>query len=346
MRIKTIYQIAFVALLFAGCKQKGNNVTKAKEAPTTVLTEKVKTITATDEISVSGNIEGNTTVRLGFLVAGKLNFISNKEGDNIEKGQLIASLDPGNYAIAKEMADVQVNSTEDEFNRLKLLHERGSLSDGDFAKIDFGLQQAKVQQKLQTKNLADTKLYTSLSGVLLKKQTEVGEIVGVGIPLFVISDISTVKVIAYIPEGELHSIKIGQTANVSIASINGNYTGKVVEVGSAADATSRAFTVKIELLNPKKLIKPGMIADVKLASNDQHKEIIALPAEAILHDIDNQSYVFVADAAQGKAFKRKISIGNIADNKVVVTSGLTVGETVVTSGQTKLNDGSLITINK
>jgi RND family efflux transporter MFP subunit len=344
MRKKTIYPIMLM-LLLVSCKQKNDTNTAIQQSTIAIKTEEVNKIMANDLISMSGNIEGKTTVRLGFMVAGKVNYISSKEGQNITKGQLIASLDPANYIIAKEISDAQVNATADEFKRLKTMHDRASVSDGDFSKISFGLDGAKAQQKLQAKNLSDTKLFSPISGVLLKKQTEVGEIIGVGIPLFVISDISTVKVIAYIPEGELHHIKLGQTASVFISSLDETYSGKVIEVGSAADVTSRAFTVKIEIQNPKQLIRPGMIAEVKLSSS-QEKETITLPAEAILHDLDNQSYVFVVDKKQNKAFKRKISIGNVIDNKITITSGLTIGETVVTAGQTKLNDGSLITINK
>jgi membrane fusion protein, multidrug efflux system len=342
---KTTYSIVCALLLFAGCRQKNVNTSENPVAAIPVQTEQVKTVTTNDEISISGNIEGNTTVRLGFMVAGKIDFISINEGENILKGQIVASLDPSNYNIAKEMADVQVNAVTDEFNRLKLMHDRNSISDGDFSKISFSLQQVKVQQKLHEKNLTDTKLYAPISGVLLKKLTEAGEIVGVGIPLFVISDISRVKVIAYIPEGELHNITLGQSATVIISSLSSTYKGKVIEVGSAADVTSRAFTVKIELQNPHLLIRPGMIAEVRLPSTSQ-REMMLLPAEAILRDPDKQSYVFVVDARQNKAFKRKISIGPIIDNKVAITSGLTNGETVVTSGQTKLNDASLISIIK
>ncbi len=72
------------------------------------------------------------------------------------------------------------------------------------------------------------------------------------------------------------------------------FTGKVTEVGSTADAASRAFTIKISLHNPKLLIRPGMIAEVTLASN-QSKALV-LPTEAVFAaDQDNQSYVFVAD---------------------------------------------------
>jgi RND family efflux transporter MFP subunit len=342
---KTICYSSFLLLVVSGCKQKDIKNTEVKENAIPVQTEIVKSVVTYDVISVSGNIEGNSTVRLGFMVAGKIDFIAYKEGQNISKGQLISSLDPSNYNLAKEMADVQVNSASDEFNRLKIMHDRNSISDGDFSKISFALQQAKVQQKLQVKNVSDTKLFSPNTGVLLKKIAEVGEIVGIGTPLFVISDIKKVKVIAYIPEGELHNIRLGQNAKILITALNKYYEGKVIEVGSAADATSRAFTVKIELENTGLLIRPGMIAEVTLPSNLQ-KEIISIPTDAVLNDLDNQSYVFVIDTTNSKAFKRKISIGNIINNRITVIGGLKEGEAIVIAGQGKLNDASSIINNK
>jgi RND family efflux transporter MFP subunit len=341
---KLIPVLILPALIFLpGCKSK--NKTAAESAPSTfaVRTQVVHADIIAKEVSVSGNIEGNTTVKLSFMVGGKINYISSKEGENIAKGQLVASLDPTNYSIAKGTADVQVSTATDEFNRLNILHDRGSLSESDFSKVGFNLQQAKLQQQLQQKNLSDTRLYSPISGVLLKKQTEIGEIVGVGVPLFVIADIKKVKVLAYVPEAELHEIKIGQISKIDISSLDKVFTGKVTEVGSAADATSRAFTIKIELDNPELLIRPGMIAEAKIATTEK-KQMILLPAECIQQDLANQSYVFVLDKTQDKVFKRRISLGDMFDNKIEIISGLTDGEVVVTSGQKRLSDGSSISI--
>ncbi len=348
MKRNHIFQAMALGLFLSSCNSDqpstpAEESTRQNAVP--VIVTHLQPVKGAGEISISGNIEGNKTVRLGFMVAGKINHIAAAEGQPISKGQLVASLDPASYQIAKELADIQVNATADEFNRLKIMHERNSLSDGDFSKVNFGLQQAKAQQKLQEKNLADTRLYAPISGVLLKKLGETGEITGVGTPLFVISDISTVKVNAYIPEGELHRIRLGQPAQVTVSALNETFTGKVVEVGSAADITSRAFTVKIELPNPKRLIRPGMIAEVRLQA-DQETEILALPAEAVLHGLDNQSYVYVADTAQQKVFKRNISVGALTDNKITITSGLNPGEAVVIAGQNKLTDGVSVSIQK
>jgi membrane fusion protein, multidrug efflux system len=344
MKHKECFFILTVILLVVGCQSNPNHKI-AENVAVSVLTKQAKMVSSNNEISLSGNIEGNKTVRLGFMVAGKINSISASEGQMVTKGQLLSSLDPTNYAIAKEIADIQVSQVEDEFNRLKEMHDRKSISESDFTKVNFGLQQAKAQQKLHAKNLEETKLYSPINGILLKKMAEVGEITGVGIPLFVVSDIRTVKVSAFIPESELHLFKIGQKATVQVSSLENTFDGKVTEVGSAADVASRAFTVKIELDNPGLQIRPGMIAEVKLTS-DQTNEVLALPVGSILHDDNNQSYVFVVDGINGKAFKRDVTLGKLIDGQIEITSGLKVDEMVVCGGQHKLVDGSSISISK
>jgi RND family efflux transporter MFP subunit len=344
MNNKSIISAFLTILLLAGCTgKKSNPVTNETAIP--VLTTKASRIRSGTEISLSGNIEGSKTVRLGFLVAGKIDFIAANEGHLVAKGELLSSLDPTNYGIAKELADIQVNQVQDEYDRLKLMHDNKSLSESDFAKISYGLQQAKVQQKLHTKNLADTKLYSPISGILLKKLCEVGEITGVGIPLFVVSDIRKVKVSAFIPENELHNIKLGQDARVIVSSLNDTFNGRIIEVGSAADAASRAFSVKIEVENPKLFMRPGMIAEVTIVTG-QDNELMVIPVETVLHDFNNQSFVYVVDESTGKAFKRSVSLGKVMDDKIEVISGLKETDLIVSGGQQKLVDGSPVIITK
>ncbi len=331
-------------MLVAGCTGKsGNNLTEANSVQ--VIAGKAARINAGRKISASGNIEGYKTVRIGFLVAGKINYIASNEGEFVKKDQLVASLDPTSYEIAKDLADIQVNQVQDEYDRLKIMHDNNSLSESDFARITYGLQQAKAQQRLHSKNLSDTRLYSPFSGVLLKKLCETGEITGAGMPLFVISDISKVKVSAFIPENELHNIKIGQEAKVTVSSVSGSLKGTIVEVGSAADIASRSFSVRIELDNPHLLVRPGMIAEISVNAGNA-EDIIAVPAQAVMHDYSNLSYVFVADTVNNRAFRRNVSPGRIFDDLVEITAGLNENELVITGGQQKLIDGTPVIITK
>ncbi|PKN75766.1 MAG: efflux RND transporter periplasmic adaptor subunit [Deltaproteobacteria bacterium HGW-Deltaproteobacteria-10] len=327
--------------MLTGCG--GTGATEHTNAAIPVVTKKMAKENIARVISVSGNIEGQKTARLGFMVAGKVNYIAAKEGATIEVGQLLASLDPESYRIAKEMADANLEQAQDEYNRLSIMHERKSIAASDYAKISSVLKLAKAQQKLQSKNLADTKLYSPFRGVLLKRGIEVGEIIGAGLPLFAVSDIDIVRVNASIPETDLQLIKMGSEARVYVSSIDSTYTGKVVEIGSLAEPTTRAFSVKIELKNPNLAMRPGMTAEIKIMSG-RKTEILAVPVEAVLRDLDNTAYVFAVDEVKKQAFKRKISLGQINENSITVTAGLAPEEMVVVGGQHKLNDGSSIVL--
>ncbi|RFM32249.1 efflux RND transporter periplasmic adaptor subunit [Chitinophaga silvisoli] len=341
---KSVCWLATIAIFTSSC-HTGGKPSSTQDTAIPVITQTVQTSTASHAINISGNIEGSKTVHLGFMVAGKINYIAADEGQTIRSGQLLASLDPQNYAIAKEMADASTNQAQDEYNRLKIMYDRKSISESDYSKITNTLAQARAQQKLQAKNLSDTKLYSPISGVLLKKSAETGEITSAGMPLFTVSDIRTVKVNAYIPESELNNVKLGQEAAVLVGAVNDTFHGKVTEVGAAADAAARAFTVKITLDNPQLLIRPGMIAEIKLASGNV-SNILAIPVEAVMHDIDGQTYVYVVDTQRHQAFKRKVSIGQLSGNLMEITTGLNTGEQIVTGGQQKLNDGAVVSLSK
>ena len=330
----------FAALSFSSCKNKD---TGTETPPISVKVEKISELTHSQDVTVSGNVEGNKTVHLGFMVAGRINRVSCNEGEAVRSGQLLATIDSTSYSIAKEIADVQVRQVTDEHSRLKMMFERNSISESDFRKVDFALQGALAQQKLQNKNLSDTRLYSTMNGILLKKLAEPGEIVASGTPVLVVSDISKVKVSAYIPENQLQYVHIGQKAQVQIGALEQTFAGEVTEVGSLADAMTRAFTIKIEVTNQEQKIRPGMIAEV-IFSDVSRKTIISVPASAILRTTEGQSYVFVADIQKEQAFQHFISLGGFYGDMIEVISGLAEGETIVSGGQQKLTNGSRITI--
>jgi len=343
-------QIKFPFLLFFAVTLVACNSRQAEEQSKSstgipVITQKVTTSRIATPLTVSGNVEGSRTVRLGFMVGGRIDYIGPKEGEQIHKGELVARLDSVDYRIAKNIADVQLREAQDEYNRLKLMHKRKSISESDFKKGGFAVQKARNQQRLRAKKLADTQLYSPIDGVLLKKRMEVGEITSQGNPVLVISDIGKVNVSAYLPGSDLRKIQLGQNADVSISSLDSTLTGKITEIGSVADSQSRTFTIKIELNNPGNLIRPGMIAEVQLISPEK-QAVITIPTEAVMHDIDDQAYVYIVDTNKDKAFKRKVELGQLVNNKVEITTGLSEGEIIVTGGQQKLTEGSSITSSK
>jgi len=337
--------ISMLSLLLVACGNQDEKSEHLSIQAIRVKTEKLITTKTDQDLVLSGNIEGNATVKLGFMVPGKISEINFLPGQAVSKGSLVASLESTNYILNKQLTEVELNEAKDQFDRLKIMHAKSSISELDFTKGNFALQKASTQLKLAVKNLQDTRLYAPISGILLSKDIEVGEIIASGTPLFVLADITKVKVSALVPEGELKGLKKGQSADVDIEALDRHYKGTIVEVGALADATTRAFTLKIEINNQDLAIRPGMIAQTRISSGHFKTGINIVP-ECIVNEPGNQSYVYVADLKSHRAFKRKISLGKMSANRVEIISGLSTGETIVISEQNALNDGAPIKIEQ
>lgn len=332
-------------LFLAACGVKADKEVKTESAAITVSVDSVREQLFGNTLSVSGNIEGWRTVKQAFMVAGQIDYIIPEEGTLVKKGALVARIDPSHYQLGKNLADVQVAQVEDEYKRLKLMYERKSISESDYNKCRFALQGAYAQQKLRQQEITDTRLYASIGGVVLKKLAEKGEVVDKGYPVLVVSDISRVKANAYIPEDRLREVHIGQKASVRVSAIDETVEGVVREVGGVADPTTRAFTVSVEVPNANMDIRPGMIAEVSLPTSGAGLHLV-VPTAAILHAADGTPYIYVVDRKKQQAFKRTVSLGEVADRFTEIVFGVSHGETIVSGGQQKLVNGSRISISK
>ena len=338
--IKKIGILLIIVLFLPACI---SNSPKNKEDVVMVKTQKLCYVPVEDNIKISATIEGNQTVRLGFLVPGKINHISIQEGESIKRGQLLASIDPESYAIAEDIADANADQMQDDYNRVKELYNRKSVSESEFVKITNGLKAAKAQQKLQAKNLSDTKIFSPISGILLKKGVEEGEIIDKGLPLFAISDIFNVKAVASIPEMELKNIKIGNKAFVHIAAIDSTFIGTISDIGTVAEPSTRTFTIKVALPNPQLLMRPGMTAEVDIPTG-KTTNILTVPVKSILNDASNNSYVYTMDTDKNIAIKREISVGKIIGDQIEIISGLSTGDLLIVSGQHKVVNGTSVIV--
>lgn len=306
-----------------------------------VTTKEVAKSSLADSIFASGNVVPKHVVPIGFMVAGKINSLSFSEGQSVQKGQAMGQLDPINYAVAKEVADAQAKQVEDEYERLTKLYDKSGLSESDYVKIQQGYSQAKSQQKLHNNNLNETRLVAPISGTVISKLKEQGEIIAAGHPIAVISEIKKVYVNTYIPENEIADIKINQAAKVYIPALGKHVDGFVQEMGWVAEAKTRMFTVKIEIDNADLLVRPGMIANIKLAKSAKETKI-TVPTDAILRENGNSYYVYVVDKAKNRAYKRKVIIEQAGSAKCVISSGIDVNDVIVVEGQQKLVDGALL----
>lgn len=337
--MKQIITLTTLAFLLVGCSEKKETVKEVVIPKVTV--KKIKSTVEKESLTYSGTIEADNTVSLGFSVPGRISKVYVQEGQKVKKGQLLASIDQTTYKNAFDIANAGLEQANDNFKRLNSLYQKGSLPERDFIAVKVAVAQANANKNLAAKNLADTKLYAPFSGMITAKMTEIGATAAPGVPAFTVMKTDKVYAKASITESEISKLKIGTDAKVEISSLNETFNGKVAIVNPSADAVTRTFNVKVRLDNKEDKLLPGMISNIKINTGNT-VDVITVPSESIIRDANNILYVFVVK--ENKAIKKRVSLGSFKGNEVIVTNGLSIGDSVVIAGNKNLKDGQTVSL--
>lgn len=335
---KNIFFILSVLFLGAGCGKTKPDQNQAAE--TVKVSVKEITVSPRSEVlQYSGTIEADNTVSIGFSVPGRVNAVMVQEGQHVVKGQLLATIEQNSYQNNLIVANAGLEQAQDNFNRFDQLYKKGSLPQRDHIAAKTSLAQSKANKETASKNLQDTKLYASFSGIITHKLTEAGATAAPGIPAFTIVKTDKVYAVAAINENEISSLKIGAEAKITIPSLDKTINGRVTIINPQADDMSKTYTVKIRLDNPNGGLLPGMITDISINSGRTQNAVI-IPAQSLVRDADNINYVFIAKA-NNTAFKKRVNISKMTGTSdVIVNDGLQAGDKLIVNGQTNLEDGT------
>ncbi len=338
----------------------GNETNKQDERLVEVEVETISNSSSDCGQSYTGTIEETNGVVLSFNVGGTLNQLQVSEGQMVQKGQLIATIDGRDASNTLELSEASVKTAQaaydqamDAYKRMKMIHDRGSLPDIKWVETQTRLEQtrsalegAKAQARIDRKGYSDTRLYAPFDGYISKKEVEIGQTVGQGTPVCNLVRIDRVKVKMSVPESEIQNFTDGDSVRVRVDALDGRtYKGKITEKNVSADAMSHTYEVKASIDNQNHDLLPGMIAEVMTCKGipaGQASIVILLPAGIIQLNPDNSTFVWTVK--DGKAVKTPISIGANAGDKIVVSGGLRTGDNVITVGQQKVSTGMAVKI--
>jgi RND family efflux transporter MFP subunit len=197
--------------------------------------------------------------------------------------------------------------------------------------------------------LGDTEIRAPMDGVVLKRQVEIGTLVGAGASAFVLGDMRTVNVVFGVPDTVLSSLRLGAVMPVRAEALpEAEFSGRVTRISPVADPKSRTFDVELSVPNRGNRLKAGMIASVTLQGSPQTKQVLVVPLNAVVRSTrDPKSYaVFVVREQAGKqiARLRDVQLGEAFGNRVACPSGVELGERVVTNGSQLIRDGEAVRV--
>jgi RND family efflux transporter MFP subunit len=329
------------ALIMASCGEKASNqqtvTAVVEEAPkvtvTKVYAENVPQL-STYPTTVEAEIINNITPQS----ASRINKIYVEIGDHVKAGQTLATMD----AINLEKLRLQIKNDSIEYGRTKELYEIGAVSQANYEAMTLAYE---VSKKTYSNLLENTILRSPISGIVTARNYDEGDMYAMAQPLFVVQNITPVKMLVNISENNYSKIKKGMEVDIVADAFPGEtFKGKVNLVYPTIDARSHTFPVEITVDNKDEKLRPGMFTRVTVNYGTNYRVVI--PDNAVLKQVGaDEKYVYVLSENNTVSYT-PVVLGVRMGDKYEVISGLDDGAQIVTSGQTRLKNNIKVDIVK
>lgn len=343
--------ITLTAFSLIGCKQE------VSEAPPIVRPIKILTIDETlggRTLQYNGTIEAGEFADISFEVPGRIIELSLTEGQDVDKGELLARLDPADYQSRLAQAQADYDAAKAGFDRYQVLVERGTISRQDFEQQKRNYEVAGANLETANKALADTRLLAPFAGNVGRLYVRSFVNILAKQPILVLQDTESLDVVISVPEQdwsrarpneEVEDVRERVTSYVTVSTFpDRQFPALLKEIAKVADPVTRTFEAKVTMQRPDDMnLLPGMTATVTVIVDGENDRITEhatmLPAHAVIADDLGKSVVWIVDPDSMTVSAREVTVADMAGSEIRVLSGLTPGDQVAVSGVSNLRDG-------
>lgn len=350
MKIKLLAAAAALSLstVLSGCgdAEATNNTEEKKETIIAVPVE----VADLSNGSISSNYATTAVLEAkeeAFVVArasGIIEVIHVEEGDYVEKGQVLAQLEPQRYHLSLQRAKADLKGIEKELNKVNKVYDKKLVSDDTRDKLTAQYESAKATLALAELDLKEATIRAPISGYIAERNAKVGNLTESfqRAQMFHIVEQKELYGIVHLPEKELPKVHVDQKASLSMTALGDAFVTAYVErISPVVDPKTGTFKVTLRVPNQENTLKAGMFAQVKL-NYDTRENATLLPRRALLA-IDDKVNVFVV-GEDGKAQKVAVKVGYQEGEFVEILEGLQGTEQVVITGHQNLKDQAPVEI--
>jgi len=296
-------------------------------------------------------LQGNVNTKQNLLIypeySGILKRVYVKEGQKVNKGQLLAIIDDGGLKQQVAQLQIQVSLAKTTFERQQRLWNQKIGSEIQYlqAKSNYEAQQKAVIQ-LQSQ-LAKTNVRAPFSGTIDDIITDQGSVVSPGqSQLFRIVNLKNMYIEADVPERYISNVTVGKDVEVNFPILGKTMDAKVRQAGDFINPANRTFKVEVAVPNKDKSIKPNLTAKLKINDYTNVKAIL-IPQSIISENAEGQQYVYtITDKNENKAKAQRVIIetGKTQGDYIEVLSGLQHGNEIIYEGARSVKDGQEVKI--
>ncbi len=339
-----------VLLFFISCNKKEETKVEkpvfADEAVIPVQLAKVDTVSRAEPIFASGMVASTDEARMSFKVGGILSKIYVKEGQKVSKGQLLATLDLTEINAQVSQAEFGVGKSERDYKRVQNMFKDTAATLEQLQNVTTGRDVAQQNLTIAKFNQSYAQIRSAISGTIIKKLANEGELVGPGVPVFMVSSNqkSDWVVRVGVTDKDWARLKLGDNASVSLdAYPDETFEGHISELAPMADLMNKLYEIEVKINTNGHKLATGMFAKLTLNSA-QNRSYAVIPIEAILEGNGKNAFVFVLDDSRKKVKKIPVTVGYIEGNKILIVNGLDGINEVVTSGSAFLGEGHSVLV--
>lgn len=293
---------------------------------------------------------------LSFRVAGEISTIDLKEGDFVNRGDVLAVLEPTDYKLAVDNAQARFNVIDSQYRRSSPLVEKGLLAQSQFDEIAAQRAYARAELELAKLRLSFTELKAPVDGIISRVSAEKFENVQIGQQIVNIHSVEEVEVVVQMPD----SFSLNQPKHQDITNVealvrvpSGNeYVATLKEFTTEPDPALGTFTATLVLPMPEnEYILDGMAVDVTSKAEDVGLNLgagVSVPIAAVFNQdgdslSDDEKFVWVLNA-DNTVTKQQVTTGKVSQSTIQILKGLEQSQQIIVAGIARLREGMKVEV--
>jgi RND family efflux transporter MFP subunit len=345
----------FVAITLASCS--GEPAESTKDASLTVQSSQVRVVNVEaitiqsepfqDYLNLVGTVKASEDISLSAEVSGRITQLLVSRGTRVPKGAPIAKIDDQILTLERDRAKAQHENAKENYLRRKKIWEEDRIgSELDLIAAKTSWEQAEANLNVLQLQLDRTTLRAPFSAVVEDIYSEIGVTVAPGTPVVRLISDGSVRVRAGVSGRYAGSVKAGDSVEISFEEYqNEKISGKISFVANSIDPQSRTFDVEISIPNRNNKYKINMISNVKLRTQS-FNNVIVMNQEYVFRNEDGYQVYVVSKDESGQSIAKAVQVktGSLFNNRVVITEGLNVGDQVITTGASAVENMTKIRV--
>ncbi|MGI9286495.1 MAG: efflux RND transporter periplasmic adaptor subunit [Pseudomonadales bacterium] len=315
-------------------------VARADTHQVPVTTVKVQQERRVVPVYSSGKMANKSEFRLGFKTAGIINTIAVEEGQQVEAGQVLATLNLKEVNARLASAKTQQQKALRDYQRLEKIYQQKVITLEQLQNARSTLQLAEAELQIAQFNQQYSTITAPSTGRVLKRLAESDELIAAGEPVFLLAADSRGWVVRVgLADRDIVRLQLGDSATLALDAFPGAVlNGEVSEIAAVANEQTGVFEVELAVIDPPAQLRSGFIVRVNIAPS-LIDPLIYLPLESIVAGSTNRGEIYVYDPQSSQVQKRVVGIAYLSNDEVAISAGLGEQEQVVAKGAAYLRDG-------